>query len=78
MGTFIKIEIDADKITSQIAQKLVSTCPVDIFVLEGNALGKNLKNEDECTLCELCLEIAPARTVVIRKTYKEEILISRG
>jgi ferredoxin len=46
--------------------------------MEGERLVVQSEQEDECTLCELCLEEAPPKAITIRKTYKDEYLISRG
>ena len=51
---------------------------MDIFQLAGEKLTVQAEQEDECTLCELCLDAAPAGAVTIRKTYKDETLASRG
>ena len=78
MGVFIQIDIDKSKVTPEIDQALVSVCPVDIFDLEHDQLVVRPEQEDECTLCELCLAIAPMGALTIRKTYKDEQLVSRG
>ena len=78
MGTFIQVQIEADEITLEVAANLVKACPVDIFAMQDNRLVVVTENEDECTLCELCLNAAPAGAVTIRKTYKDETLVSTG
>jgi len=80
MGTgslFIQIEIDNKQISDEQARELLRNCPVNIFKLDGNTLEVVQEQEDECTLCERCLEIAIPGAVVIRKRYINEILISR-
>jgi NAD-dependent dihydropyrimidine dehydrogenase PreA subunit len=42
------------------------------------ALGVVSEEEDECTLCELCLDVAPAGAITIHKLYSETQLVSRG
>jgi len=76
LGIFIKIDIDQTHITPEIAKKVVSLCPVDIFTFANRQLTVQEEQVDECTLCELCLEAAPAGALVIRKLYKDEQLIS--
>ena len=45
-------------------------CPVNIFAAgDGGALQIVEENLDECMLCELCIEAAPAGTVKVRKLY---------
>jgi NAD-dependent dihydropyrimidine dehydrogenase PreA subunit len=78
MGIFIHVEIDQDKLSPEIAEALVQLCPVDIFRMEGDQLGVGASNEDECTLCELCLMRAPRGAIRIQKLYKNETLVSSG
>jgi len=78
MSVFIQIELQQDDISIQTAEQIVSLCPVEIFKISDQRLELQLEREDECTLCELCLEVAPAGSVIIRKLYKEEVLVARG
>ena len=78
MGIFIRITIADDPISPDMARRLASICPVDIFAVEGTRLVVRPAEEDECTLCELCLNAAPAGAIVIHKLYKDEHLVSRG
>lgn len=78
MGIFIQITLDSGRLSTDDAQLLATVCPVDIFGLEGGQLVVRPDEEDECTLCELCLKAAPAGAVTIRKLYKNEQLISQG
>jgi NAD-dependent dihydropyrimidine dehydrogenase PreA subunit len=77
MGIFIQIELQLSDISIQTAEQIVSLCPVEIFKISDEHLELQLEREDECTLCELCLKVAPAGSVVIRKLYKEEVLVAR-
>ncbi|MBN9622514.1 MAG: hypothetical protein J0H06_06090 [Actinobacteria bacterium] len=67
---FIDVEVDASiRDDAALAAKLEEVCPVDIF---KNADGKVEivdENVDECVLCRLCLEAAPAGTVHVKKLY---------
>jgi NAD-dependent dihydropyrimidine dehydrogenase PreA subunit len=78
MGIFIRIKLQADQISPTLARALVTLCPVDIFAREGEALSVRPEEEDECTLCELCLKAAPAGAVVIHKLYGRDSLVSSG
>ena len=78
MGTFIQITLDASRLDAAAAQQLVSICPVDIFALQAGQAVVRPDEEDECTLCELCLRVAPAGALQIRKLYKDETLVSHG
>jgi NAD-dependent dihydropyrimidine dehydrogenase PreA subunit len=44
---------------------------VDVFRLEGNELLTDPANEDECTLCGLCLEQCPSGALRLHKLYEE-------
>lgn len=78
MGIFIHIEINHEALTPEISAELVQRCPVDIFTINANQLSVVEDNEDECTLCELCLIHAPVNAIAIQKLYKNETLVSRG
>jgi NAD-dependent dihydropyrimidine dehydrogenase PreA subunit len=78
MGVFIQIEVHQNDIPLQTSEQIVSLCPVEIFMLSGGGLGLQSDREDECTLCELCLDAAPAGSLIIHKNYKEEVLVSRA
>jgi NAD-dependent dihydropyrimidine dehydrogenase PreA subunit len=78
MGVFIQIDVHQADIPLQTAKQLVSLCPVEIFTISDQHLVVQPDQEDECTLCELCLNAAPAGALIIRKIYNEEELISRA
>ena len=53
-----------------LVKKLVEVCPVNIFKqAPDGALQIVEDNLDECTLCDLCVQAAPAGTVEVRKLY---------
>jgi NAD-dependent dihydropyrimidine dehydrogenase PreA subunit len=67
---FIDVEGDASVAgDATLAAKLEEVCPVDIF--KGSDAGVQVveENLDECVLCKLCLEAAPAGTVHVKKLY---------
>jgi NAD-dependent dihydropyrimidine dehydrogenase PreA subunit len=67
---FIEVEVDASiQNDAAIAAKLEEVCPVDIFKNAGGTVEVVDANADECVLCKLCLEAAPAGTVHVRKLY---------
>jgi ferredoxin len=79
VGLFIEVRLqDPDTLDQGISKLLVSCCPVDIFKGDESKVRVDTDQEDECTLCELCLDIAPPGVVHIRKRYKDEELVSRG
>lgn len=81
MALFIAVEVQPAAATDpEVVKKLVDVCPVNIFArTESGALQIVDKHLDECTLCELCLNAAPVKTVRVRKLYgNNEILERRG
>ncbi len=72
-GLFIDVEVSADTAAdAALVAKLVEVCPVDIFETDSaGALRINEENLDECTLCDLCIEAAPAGSVKVIKLYDE-------
>ena len=76
MGIFIQISVDEKQFSPEMSQQIVRVCPVDIFEMEGKRLAIKPEQEDECILCRLCLEAAPAGALTILKTYTGEKLVS--
>jgi NAD-dependent dihydropyrimidine dehydrogenase PreA subunit len=69
-GVFIAVEVDEPAASdSEVAAKLAEVCPVDIFADEGGRVAIVEENLDECVLCGLCIEAAPAGTVRVKKLY---------
>ena len=69
---FIDVRVDAAVARdAALAKKLVEVCPVNIFAQEkSGALRIVEANLDECTLCDLCLQAAPAGSVRVVKLYE--------
>ncbi len=78
MGIFIQIDVANGRLSPALRDKLVSICPVDIFKLVEEQVAVRPEQVDECTLCELCLDAAPAGTLTIWKLYSNQSLVSRG
>jgi NAD-dependent dihydropyrimidine dehydrogenase PreA subunit len=69
-GTFIDVELTDDaRKDSELAQKLEDACPVDIFANRDGHTEVVEENLDECVLCELCVNAAPAGAVRVVKLY---------
>jgi NAD-dependent dihydropyrimidine dehydrogenase PreA subunit len=68
MSMFIKVEVDPKTAAdATAAKKLVEVCPVNIFALGPKGHVRIVEeNLDECTLCDLCLEVAPGGVQVIK------------
>jgi NAD-dependent dihydropyrimidine dehydrogenase PreA subunit len=69
---FIDVEVEASVAgDAELARKLEEVCPVDIF--EAGEAGVEIvaENLDECVLCRLCIEAAPAGAVHVKKLYDD-------
>ena len=71
MAMFIRVDIDESvQQDAELRARLVEVCPVDIFALDGERLETVESNLDECTLCDLCIEVA-GEAVRVVKLYEE-------
>ena len=79
MALFIEVEVDAAVAKDpEIVKKLVEVCPVNIFAQQDNGVLQIVeKNLDECTLCELCLEPAPAGKVRVKRLYGSRAVLEK-
>ncbi len=69
---FIRVEVDSKAAADRdLAKKLVEVCPVNIFDLDDEGKAKVVEeNEDECVLCDLCVQAAPPGQVRVIKLYE--------
>ena len=77
---FIGVEVD-DSLAGdpQLAARLEEVCPVDIYAQdEGDGVRIVEANLDECVLCRLCIDAAPAGSVTVRKLYEDGVALSRS
>jgi NAD-dependent dihydropyrimidine dehydrogenase PreA subunit len=72
-GLFIDVQVDASVATDKaLAKKLSEVCAVDIFAQNADgSLAIVEDNLDECVLCDLCIQAAPAGTVRVIKLYEK-------
>ncbi len=72
-GVFIDIDVAPEVAgDAAYAAKLAEVCPVDIYAQrEDGTLRIVRENLDECVLCRLCIDVAPAGTVTVRKLYDD-------
>lgn len=75
-GIFISVEVSGEAASDpELGRKLEEVCPVSIFKGSETGgveiVGGNL---DECVLCGLCLDAAPAGAVTVTKLYSGETL----
>jgi NAD-dependent dihydropyrimidine dehydrogenase PreA subunit len=73
MSMFVRVEIDpAAASDKDLAKKLAEVCPVNIFAVAPDGASVIVEeNEDECVLCDLCVQAAPAGQVRVIKLYEE-------
>jgi NAD-dependent dihydropyrimidine dehydrogenase PreA subunit len=73
---FIAVEI-SDEIAGDaaLAAKLEEVCPVDIFKAVDGRVTIVSENLDECVLCQLCLNAAPAGSVRVIKLYDDNAVL---
>ena len=72
-GMFIDVKVDP-KVAADaaLAKKLVEVCPVNIFAQAADGTLRIVEdNLDECTLCDLCVQAAPAGAVRVVKLYAD-------
>jgi NAD-dependent dihydropyrimidine dehydrogenase PreA subunit len=71
-GLFIDVVVSPSHVAdAALAKKLEEACPVDIFESTGAGVRIVAENLDECTLCDLCIQAAPAGAVRVIKLYEE-------
>lgn len=67
---FIEIKMsDAVASDPELAAKLQEVCPVSIFKATDAGPEIVVSQLDECVLCDLCVEAAPAGGIEIIKKY---------
>ena len=71
-GMFVDVQVDAVVAAdAALVKKLVDVCPVNIFAQEKDGRLRLVEeNLDECTLCDLCVQAAPAGGVRVIKLYE--------
>ncbi len=72
MPMFVHLEVDPSAAADrELARKLVEVCPVNIFEQAADGSARVVEeNEDECVLCDLCVEAAPPGMVRVVKLYE--------
>jgi len=69
---FIDVEVDSSVAAdAELARKLEEVCPVDIFKASEGGVEVVEQNLDECVLCNLCVDAAPAGSVRVVKLYEQ-------
>jgi NAD-dependent dihydropyrimidine dehydrogenase PreA subunit len=74
-GVFIEVAVDPSvRGDTELAAKLAEVCPVDIYAAGEDGVRIVEENLDECVLCRLCIDAAPAGTVKVHQKYSGETL----
>jgi len=74
---FINVEVDASLAHDrELAAKLAEVCPVSIFAVGASGVEIVEDNLDECVLCRLCINAAPAGTVKVIKLYDDGAVLA--
>jgi NAD-dependent dihydropyrimidine dehydrogenase PreA subunit len=69
---FIDVALDASVAgDAELAARLEEVCPVDIFKAGDSGVEIVAANLDECVLCNLCVDAAPAGAVRVVKLYEQ-------
>lgn len=71
MSEFIKLDIDQKSCLGiQRCGKCIQVCPVNLFVANKHYPIIVEDDEDECTLCSLCLQGCEVDAITIHKLYE--------
>lgn len=74
MSLFIAVKLDLTRCQAgQPCTACITACPVAIFESRGDLAAVIGANEDECMLCDLCLERCPTDAIAIHKLYADEV-----
>lgn len=74
MSLFIAVGIDPERCRAgQPCAACVTACPVNIFETRHGLAEVIGANEDECILCDLCLQKCPTDAIAIHKLYSDEV-----
>ncbi len=68
MGIFIDVIIEKSKCRfNEGCEECIKVCPVDIFFKSAD--GLSVRDEDECTLCNQCIDVCPENAIQIVRKY---------
>lgn len=74
MSLFVAVSVDQARCRAgQPCSACTAVCPVNIFEGRNGLAGVIGENEDECILCDLCLERCPTDAIAIHKLYSDEV-----
>jgi NAD-dependent dihydropyrimidine dehydrogenase PreA subunit len=79
MSLFIAVSVDPDRCrTGQPCTACSAACPVNVFERRNELATIVAANEDECILCDLCLERCPSDAITIEKLYTGQRLTGKS
>lgn len=71
MSIFINLEIDLERCVGiSRCGKCLKICPVQIFGTGNGYPIPFAENEDECTLCTLCIDVCDSDAITVKKLYE--------
>jgi NAD-dependent dihydropyrimidine dehydrogenase PreA subunit len=71
MGLFITVSIaERACLGLDACGSCITKCPVNIFAKGGSLPTVDGENEDECTLCNLCIDVCNPNCILIKKEYE--------
>lgn len=53
----VKVIVDHDKCDGIDCGECADVCPMEILIIEGDEI--KIQCQDECSMCEVCLDICP-------------------
>jgi len=72
MSLFVNLEIDRQNCLGlKECGKCLNVCPVGIFSEDVEYPKAIEANQDECTLCGLCLEVCRPGAIEVQKLYEQ-------
>ena len=72
MSEFIRLEIDLKRCVGiSECGKCAQVCPVNIFEAQGDWPRVVSESEDECIICEQCLEACAPDAIALHKLYED-------
>lgn len=58
-----KITIDYEKCEGEDCAECIDVCPMEVFIIDGDKI--KIHNPEECSLCEVCMDVCPNGTVEV-------------
>ena len=72
VSEFVKLEIDLKRCLGiKKCGACIRVCPVNVFFSSDGYPKLVEENEDECTLCNLCLQSCEVDAITLQKSYED-------